>query len=79
MLTSAGYPPDTVGNLQMNTLADCHFHAGTYLMSLAGVFLLLRAARQTKNRFSAALVGSTMLAGCRLILHRERAVVIADR
>ena len=36
MLTSAGYPPDSVENLQINTLWDGLFHASTYLFVLGG-------------------------------------------
>ena len=31
MLTSAGYPPDSVQNLQVNTRWDGLFHLSTYL------------------------------------------------
>ncbi len=31
MLTSAGYPADSVPNLQLNTLWDGVFHASTYI------------------------------------------------
>ena len=43
MLTSAGYPPDSVANLQVNTLADGTFHAATYLFTAAGLIVLWRA------------------------------------
>ena len=43
MLTSAGFPPDSVANLQVNTLADGTFHAATYLFTAAGLFVLWRA------------------------------------
>jgi uncharacterized membrane protein len=37
MPTSAGYPPDTVQNLEVNTLWDGIFHAGTYIFVVLGV------------------------------------------
>jgi len=46
MLTSAGYPPTSVRNLKVNTLADGLFHAGTYLISLFGIYLLFQTMRE---------------------------------
>ena len=43
MLTSAGLPPDSVQNLQLNTLADGLFHAATYVFTLIGLILVWRA------------------------------------
>lgn len=43
MLTSAGFPPTSVENLQINTLADGLFHALTYVLTVIGLFLLWRA------------------------------------
>ena len=40
MVTSAGFPATSLGNLQFNTLLDGLFHAGTWVLTLAGVFLL---------------------------------------
>ena len=36
MLTSAGYPPDSVQNLEVNTLWDGFFHLSTYIFVLLG-------------------------------------------
>jgi uncharacterized membrane protein len=44
MLTSAGYPADSVVNLEINTLFDGLFHAVTWIAVAAGLFLLHRAA-----------------------------------
>ena len=41
----AGYPPDTVAGLRVNTLWDGLFHALTYTATVVGLFLLWRAAR----------------------------------
>ena len=45
MLTSAGRSADTVAGLEANTLADGLFHAATWILATAGLFLLWRAAR----------------------------------
>jgi uncharacterized membrane protein len=50
MLTSAGYPPDSVANLQINTLADGAFHAATYLFTAAGLIVLWRALPLPRGR-----------------------------
>jgi uncharacterized membrane protein len=46
MLTSAGYPPDSVRNLTINTLFDGLFHAVTWVATAVGLFLLHRAVRR---------------------------------
>lgn len=43
MLSSAGLPPDTLHNLELNTLADGLFHAMTYVFTIAGLAVLWRA------------------------------------
>jgi Predicted membrane protein (DUF2243) len=52
MLTSAGYPPDSIHNLQVNTFWDGLFHASTYIFVVLGVALLWRAARRRHFRWS---------------------------
>jgi uncharacterized membrane protein len=63
MLTSAGYPPDSVQNLQVNTLWDGFFHLSTYFFVLLGLLLLWRAAHRTHVRWSGKLLAGTMLMG----------------
>jgi hypothetical protein len=46
MVTSAGYPPDSVSNLTINTLFDGLFHAVTWIAIAIGLLLLHRAVRQ---------------------------------
>jgi uncharacterized membrane protein len=46
MLTSAGYPADSVPNLALNTLFDGLFHAATWIATAIGLFLLHRAVRR---------------------------------
>lgn len=63
MLTSAGYPPDSVGNLQINTLWDGIFHASTYVFVALGLGILWRHARRVHARWSGKLLAGTMLIG----------------
>jgi uncharacterized membrane protein len=44
-LLSAHVPPDSVENLQLNTVADGLFHAAAWLVTVVGVFLLCGAVR----------------------------------
>lgn len=48
LLTSAGYPPDSVQNLQINTLADGLFHAAAWIFTLAGLFMLWQVMIQQR-------------------------------
>jgi uncharacterized membrane protein len=62
MLTSAGYPPDSVANLRLNTLWDGLFHASTYGFVVIGLVLLWRTAQRSHRWWSTRmLVGSVLL------------------
>ncbi|AXQ95339.1 DUF2243 domain-containing protein [Cereibacter azotoformans] len=63
MATSAGYPPDSVENLKLNSLLDGLFHATTYIFTLAGLVLLWRAARQRHSPWRASALLATLLMG----------------
>jgi uncharacterized membrane protein len=63
MLSSAGFPPTTVGNLELNTLADRLFHAAAWGFTVAGVILLWGAARRRHARWPAELLWGGWLAG----------------
>ena len=63
MVTSAGYPADSVENLRINTLADGLFHGATYAFTVAGVALLWRAARRPHARWPARLLLGAVLVG----------------
>jgi uncharacterized membrane protein len=63
LLTSAGYPPDSVRNLLINTLADGLFHMATYVFVGIGLMLLWRAARRTHVRWSGKMLAGTLLLG----------------
>jgi uncharacterized membrane protein len=63
MATSAGYPADSVENLQFNTLLDGLFHASTYLFVVLGLISLWRTAHRTHLWWSGKLLVGTMLMG----------------
>ncbi len=63
MLTSGGYPPTTLQNLQVNTLWDGLFHSVTYVFVLVGLLLLWRAAHKTHRRWSGKMLAGTLLMG----------------
>jgi uncharacterized membrane protein len=63
MLTSAGYPATTLGNLELNTAADGVFHAATWGLTVAGLALLWGAARRRHARWPATLLWGGALAG----------------
>ena len=63
MVTSAGYPPDSVENLRINTLFDGLFHASTYAFVVAGLVVLWRSAHRRHLRWSGKLLVGTVLMG----------------
>ena len=63
MATSAGFPPDSVENLKINTFWDGLFHAATYVCVAAGLVILWRAARRTHGQWSWRLLPATILIG----------------
>lgn len=63
MATSAGYPPDSVDNLEFNTLLDGLFHAATWLFTVAGLFVLWRKARYAHVTWDAKYLCGTFLIG----------------
>lgn len=63
MFTSAGYPPDSVSNLQFNTLWDGLFHASTYVFVVIGLVLLWRAAHRRHLWWSGRMLAGSMLMG----------------
>lgn len=63
MLTSAGWPADTVENLKRNTLADGAFHAATYGFVATGLIVLWRRAARTHPWWSPKLILGAMLLG----------------
>jgi uncharacterized membrane protein len=63
MVTSAGYPANSVVNLELNTLLDGLFHAATWLFTVAGLFILWRRARHVPIDWNAKYLCSTFLIG----------------
>jgi uncharacterized membrane protein len=63
LVTSAGYPPDSVENLKVNTFWDGVFHAGTYLLTVAGLVMLWRAARAPHRAWPGRLLPGSVLLG----------------
>lgn len=63
MLTSAGYPPNSVENLQVNTWWDGIFHVISYVFVVLGVIILGRTARRTHIRLSGRRLAGTLLMG----------------
>ena len=63
MLTSAGYPPDSVENLEINTFWDGLFHASTYIFTGLGLYILWRYSRSNHIRWSGKLLPGTFLMG----------------
>jgi uncharacterized membrane protein len=63
MVTSAGYPADTLTNLEFNVLLDGLFHACTYAFTAIGLFILWRTARKPHFWWSPKLLLATMLMG----------------
>src|SRR5688572_5552185 len=57
MLTSAGYPPDSVPNLNLNTLFDGLFHAATWIATAIGFGMLHRAVRRRRAWSGRRLLG----------------------
>jgi uncharacterized membrane protein len=63
MLTSAGYPADSVENLRLNTFFDGLFHAATYIFVVLGLVMLWRTAHRSHLWWSSKLLVGTMLMG----------------
>jgi uncharacterized membrane protein len=63
LVTSAGYPPDSVENLKVNTFWDGVFHAGTYLFTVLGLLILWRRSRGRHLRWSGRLLPGSILIG----------------
>jgi uncharacterized membrane protein len=63
MLTSAGYPADSVRNLQINTFFDGLVHASTYIFVVVALVVLWRHAKKVHVRWSTKLIVGTILMG----------------
>jgi uncharacterized membrane protein len=63
MLTSAGYPLDSVHSLEVNVMWDVLFHASTYIVTALGLWILWRYSRKNHLRWSGKLLPGGMLMG----------------
>jgi len=63
MVTSAGYPPNTIENLKLNTFLDGLFHSVTYVFVVLGLIVLWRTAHKSHLRWSWKLLAGTVLIG----------------
>lgn len=63
MLSSAGYPPTTVANLQVNVLWDGLFHTFTWLVTVVGVVALWRTGRRRDVPWSPSIFAGALLVG----------------
>ena len=63
MVTSAGYPADTVRNLEINTFFDGLFHASTYIFVILGLIVLWKTAHKAHLWWSWKLLVGTVLIG----------------
>jgi uncharacterized membrane protein len=63
MLTSAGYPPENVHNLQVNTLWDGLFHLSTYIFVVIGLGLLWGEAHRSHVSWSGKMLVGAILMG----------------
>ena len=63
MLTSAGYPPSSIANLEINTLWDGVFHLTTYVFVFLGLIILWKRAQRTHVRWPGKLLAGTLLVG----------------
>ena len=61
-LLSAHAPPDSLANLELNTLADGLFHSTAWVVTVAGIFALWQSLRRGDRLDMTGLVGG-MLAG----------------
>ena len=63
MFTSAGFPADTLQNLEFNVMWDGLFHISTYIFTLTGMIILWRKASQPHDPWSWKMMAGAMLTG----------------
>jgi uncharacterized membrane protein len=61
MATTAGYPANSVENLELNVMLDGLFHAGTYIFTVIGLLILWHSSRKPHFWWSPKLLFATML------------------
>jgi uncharacterized membrane protein len=63
MFTSAGFPANTLGNLEFNVMWDGFFHIATYAFTLTGMILLWRRSSRPHEPWSWKLLVGAVLMG----------------
>jgi uncharacterized membrane protein len=63
MVTSAGYPADSLANLELNTALDGLFHAAAWFFTVAGLIGFWREARRRHVTWSTQLLVGSLLLG----------------
>ena len=63
MFTSAGFPANTLGNLEFNVMWDGFFHIATYAFTLTGMILLWQKSSQPHEPWSWKMQVGAMLLG----------------
>lgn len=61
--TNAGYPADTLANLEFNTLLDGLFHGFAYALTVAGLIILWRQIGRTGFKGSRPRIVGSLLMG----------------
>jgi uncharacterized membrane protein len=62
-MVSHRHPPNTLANLQLNTLADGLFHLAAWIATTLGIFLLWRARSRATGPLPSRLFPGAMLMG----------------
>jgi uncharacterized membrane protein len=62
-MVSNPVPPTTLGGMELNVVADGLFHAGTYLFTIVGIALLIRAWRRPSVPPSGRVLAGSALIG----------------
>jgi uncharacterized membrane protein len=63
MLTSAGFPANSLNNLKLNVMWDGLFHISTYVLTATGMTILWRRALQPHAPWSGKMLVGAMLMG----------------
>jgi uncharacterized membrane protein len=61
MVSSAGYPPTDVHNLNINVFFDGFFHVATWIATAVGLYLLHRAIRRGTRYSGRRLIGGMLI------------------
>jgi uncharacterized membrane protein len=62
-MVSTWYPVTSMENLELNTFWDGIFHSSTYLLVVAGLFILWRSSQRQHLYWSSKLLAGSLLVG----------------